>query len=103
MENDGYRLHVERSTMLPRCYATESQELEQVWEQEVGHTHNEDQGKLVGSQQGTENTQVLEHNSNWWGSGGRRIITPYLRRLKYDDYISTHKHDFKLCKKLYYK
>ena len=33
---------------------------------------NEDQGKLVGSQQqGTENTQVLEHNSNWWGSGGR--------------------------------
>lgn len=28
------------------------------------------------------------------------IITPYLRRLKYDDYISTHMHDFKLCKEV---
>lgn len=28
------------------------------------------------------------------------IITSYLRRLKYDDYTSTHKHDFKLCKEV---
>lgn len=73
MENDGYRLSSsgKEALMLPRCYATITRARASLGTRGRAHVDNEDQGKLVGSQQGTENTQVLEHNSNWWGSGGR--------------------------------
>lgn len=73
MENDGYRLSSsgKEALMLPGCYATITRARASLGTRGRAHVDNEDQGKLVGSQQGTENTQVLEHNSNWWGSGGR--------------------------------
>lgn len=74
MENDGYRLSRsgKEALTLPGCYATITRARASLGTRGRAHVDNEDQGKLVGSQQqGTENTQVLEHNSNWWGSGGR--------------------------------
>ena len=90
----------EALNVLPGCYARITRAKASLGTRGRVNVDNEE---LVGSQQhGTENAQVLQHKSNWWGGGGKEdlIITPYLRRLKYDDYTSTHKHDFKLYKEV---
>lgn len=61
--------------MLPGCYARITRARASLRTGGRVYTDNEAQGKLVGhlnhiKHQGTENTQVLEHNSILWGRGG---------------------------------